>query len=157
MNPTASDKPILFLAGHRGMVGSAIARRLQAQGDVQLLTASRAELNLLDQHAVNAFFQQHPIDRVIIARGLARALEDAYAAMFARWRAQQGAESQTVTLDGTVYNLAELSGAAQYQLANLRACDQEIQRLQHHLAIAKTARAAYANALKAELPDTTTH
>ena len=61
----------VFVAGHRGMVGSAIARQLQAQGPDQnqpeLLTASRAELDLLDQQAVNAFFQQHPIDQLIIA------------------------------------------------------------------------------------------
>jgi GDP-L-fucose synthase len=49
------------------MVGSAIARQLQAQGDVQVLTASRAELDLLNQQAVSAFFQQHRIDQLIIA------------------------------------------------------------------------------------------
>jgi GDP-L-fucose synthase len=57
----------LFLAGHRGMVGSAIARRLQGRGDVELLTATHAELDLLDQHAVNAFFERHRIDQLIIA------------------------------------------------------------------------------------------
>ena len=50
-------KPVLFIAGHRGMVGSAIARQLQASGRVELLTASRAELDLLNQQAVNAYFQ----------------------------------------------------------------------------------------------------
>lgn len=61
----------IFIAGHRGMVGSAIVRQLQARGpgqaQVELLTATRAELDLLDQAAVNAFFQRHPIDQVIIA------------------------------------------------------------------------------------------
>ncbi|WP_462322546.1 GDP-L-fucose synthase [Halochromatium sp.] len=61
----------IFIAGHRGMVGSAIARQLQATGFAQpqaeLLTASRSELDLLNQQAVNAFFQQHRIDQVIIA------------------------------------------------------------------------------------------
>ncbi|WPL15268.1 GDP-L-fucose synthase [Thiorhodovibrio winogradskyi] len=64
-------KPTLFLAGHRGMVGRAIARQLQAERPAhhqpELLTASRAELDLLNQQAVNAFFQQHKIDQVIIA------------------------------------------------------------------------------------------
>ncbi|MCF7996986.1 MAG: DUF6447 family protein [Chromatiaceae bacterium] len=60
---------------------------------------------------------------------------------------------QTHTIDGTEYSLADLSDAAKQQLTNLRICDQEIQRLQQQLAIAQTARAAYANALKAELPD----
>jgi GDP-L-fucose synthase len=67
MTPAKSSKPMIFLAGHRGMVGSAIARQLQASGRVELLTASRAELDLLNQQAVNAFFQQHRIDQVIIA------------------------------------------------------------------------------------------
>jgi len=57
----------IFIAGHRGMVGSAIVRQLQAQGQSELLTASRGELDLLNQQAVNAFFQQHRIDQVIIA------------------------------------------------------------------------------------------
>jgi len=69
--PRVNHKPVLFLAGHRGLVGSAIARQLQAKGPAhnqpELLTASRSELDLLDQQAVNAFFQQHRIDQVIIA------------------------------------------------------------------------------------------
>ena len=60
--------------------------------------------------------------------------------------------TQTLTIDGTEYNLADLSTAAQQQLTNLRLCDQEIQRLQQQLAIAQTARGAYAQALQGELP-----
>jgi GDP-L-fucose synthase len=45
----------VFVAGHRGMVGSALGRRL-AQEDVQLLTAGRSELDLRDQAAVFAWF-----------------------------------------------------------------------------------------------------
>jgi hypothetical protein len=67
------------------------------------------------------------------------------------------ADTQTLTIDGTEYRIADLSDAAKQQLMNLRACDQEIQRLQQQLGIAQTARGAYATALKAELPDTTTH
>ena len=43
----------VFVAGHRGMVGAAIARRLAAEG-CELLTATRAELDLRDQAAVRA-------------------------------------------------------------------------------------------------------
>ena len=60
--------------------------------------------------------------------------------------------AQTLTIDGTEYNLAELSDNARSQIANLRVTDQEIQRLNQQLAIAQTARAAYARALEAELP-----
>ncbi|MED5296057.1 DUF6447 family protein [Salinicola sp. LHM] len=60
--------------------------------------------------------------------------------------------SQTVTIDGTDYNLADLSENARAQVTNLRVTDQEIARLQQQLAIAQTARTAYARALSAELP-----
>lgn len=63
------------------------------------------------------------------------------------------ANEQTITIDGQNYNLADLSDAARNQLVNLRVTDQEIASLQQKLAIAQTARVAYANALKAELPD----
>lgn len=62
------------------------------------------------------------------------------------------ADTQTITIDGKEYALDSLSEAAKAQLTNLRAVDQEIARLQQQQAIAQTARNAYANALKAELP-----
>ncbi|MDJ0990318.1 MAG: GDP-L-fucose synthase [Desulfobacterales bacterium] len=57
----------IYIAGHRGMVGSAILRRLQAEGFDQLLTRRHAELDLTDQAAVHRFFQNHPIDHVVLA------------------------------------------------------------------------------------------
>lgn len=57
----------IFVAGHRGMVGSAIVRRLQALGYTRIVTAGRDSLNLLDQQAVQAFFQAHKIDQVYLA------------------------------------------------------------------------------------------
>ena len=57
----------VFVAGHRGMVGSAIVRRLQALGYANILTAGRDELNLLDQAAVQAYFQIHKVDQVYLA------------------------------------------------------------------------------------------
>ncbi|WP_252107302.1 MULTISPECIES: DUF6447 family protein [unclassified Halomonas] len=66
-------------------------------------------------------------------------------------------KAQTVTIDGQEYNMADLSENARAQLVNLRVTDQEIQRLNQQLAIAQTARTAYANALKAELPEKQTH
>ena len=56
----------LFLAGHRGMVGQAIHRRLQAEG-AEVLTADRAELDLRDGAAVGAFLAKHRPHRVILA------------------------------------------------------------------------------------------
>lgn len=57
----------IFVAGHRGMVGSALVRRLQAGGYSQVLTASRQQLDLLDQHAVHAWLQENKPDYLFIA------------------------------------------------------------------------------------------
>lgn len=57
----------IFVAGHRGMVGSAIVRRLQALGYENLVTRSRDELDLLNQAAVEAFFAEQQIDQVYLA------------------------------------------------------------------------------------------
>lgn len=57
----------IFVAGHRGMVGSAIVRRLKALGYQNILTAARDELNLLDQVAVQRYFQGNRIDQVYLA------------------------------------------------------------------------------------------
>jgi len=58
---------VIYIAGHRGMVGSALVRRLTALGYTHLLTASHAELDLLDQAAVNDFFARQRIDQVYLA------------------------------------------------------------------------------------------
>ncbi|MEI6496962.1 MAG: NAD-dependent epimerase/dehydratase family protein, partial [Actinomycetota bacterium] len=47
----------IFVAGHRGLVGSAIVRRLAAGGFTNVLTASRDQLDLRDQAAVNYWFK----------------------------------------------------------------------------------------------------
>jgi len=65
------------------------------------------------------------------------------------------AEDQTITIDNKEYDLGTLSEKAKAQLKNLRIADREIQRLQMQLALAKTARSTYAQALQAELPSGT--
>ena len=57
----------IFVAGHRGMVGSAIVRHLQTQGHTAIVTATHAELDLKDQAAVNRFFAAQRIDQVVLA------------------------------------------------------------------------------------------
>ncbi|WP_228746551.1 GDP-L-fucose synthase [Vibrio vulnificus] len=57
----------VFVAGHQGMVGSAIVRQLATREDVEIVTRSRSELDLLDQKAVNAFFSTECIDEVYLA------------------------------------------------------------------------------------------
>jgi len=60
-----SDK--IFVAGHRGLVGSAIERRLERDGFDQLLKRDRPELDLADEAAVSAFFAQEKPDIVVFA------------------------------------------------------------------------------------------
>ena len=57
----------IFVAGHRGMVGSAICRQLQNKSDAKIITRSRAELDLCDQSAVNEFMTIERPDEVILA------------------------------------------------------------------------------------------
>ncbi len=57
----------IFVAGHRGMVGSALVRRLQAEGYDRLLTRARTELDLTSQPAVRNFFRQEKVDVVLLA------------------------------------------------------------------------------------------
>lgn len=54
----------VFVAGHKGMVGSAIVRRLRALGYTNIVTRDRAQLNLLDQLAVMNFFAETKIEQV---------------------------------------------------------------------------------------------
>jgi GDP-L-fucose synthase len=57
----------IFVAGDRGMVGSAIVGQLKLLGHNQIITASRSELDLLDQTAVRAFFEYNKIAHVYLA------------------------------------------------------------------------------------------
>ncbi|EGR4062142.1 GDP-L-fucose synthase family protein [Vibrio cholerae] len=60
-------KKRIFVAGHNGMVGSAIVRQLAQRNDVEIITRSRSELDLLNQNAVNDFFAAEQIDQVYLA------------------------------------------------------------------------------------------
>ncbi len=57
----------IFVAGHRGLVGSAIVKRLQEAGYTNLVTRTHAELDLTDQQAVAAFFAAEKPDYVFLA------------------------------------------------------------------------------------------
>ena len=57
----------IYIAGHRGLVGSAIHRRLRGAGHTALITRTHAELDLTDEHATQAFFQTEKPEFVFLA------------------------------------------------------------------------------------------
>ncbi|MDE5586505.1 MAG: NAD-dependent epimerase/dehydratase family protein, partial [Muribaculaceae bacterium] len=57
----------IYVAGHRGMVGSAIVRELRRQGYTNIITRTHAELDLTDQRAVNDFFAEEKPEYVFLA------------------------------------------------------------------------------------------
>jgi GDP-L-fucose synthase len=59
----------IYVAGHGGLVGSAVVRRLQTGGFTNILTATRAQLDLRDQGAVNTWFEQNRPDYVFLVAG----------------------------------------------------------------------------------------
>src|SRR5512139_2343886 len=65
MDPNAR----IYVAGHRGLVGSAIARRLESAGAARILTATRDQLDLRDQAAVNYWFRANRPEYVYLVAG----------------------------------------------------------------------------------------
>ena len=57
----------VFVAGHRGLVGSAVVRHLQGKSDIELLTRTRKELDLRDRAAVDQFLKDTKPEVVVIA------------------------------------------------------------------------------------------
>lgn len=57
----------IYVAGHRGMVGSAIVRALKSQGQIHFVVRTHAELDLTDQQAVRHFFETEKPDQVYLA------------------------------------------------------------------------------------------
>lgn len=67
MTEQSTHKKRVFVAGHRGMVGSAICRQLALRNDVELVVRSRKELDLTRQDSVENFFATEAIDEVYLA------------------------------------------------------------------------------------------
>ncbi|MCP4661058.1 MAG: GDP-L-fucose synthase [bacterium] len=59
----------IYVAGHRGLVGSAVARRLEREGFTNILTAGREQLDLRDQTAVNSWFRAQRPEYVFLVAG----------------------------------------------------------------------------------------
>ncbi|MDA2909709.1 GDP-L-fucose synthase [Nitrospiraceae bacterium AH_259_D15_M11_P09] len=65
----------IFLAGHRGMVGSALMRALQREGFKNVVTATRQELDLRDAKSVKLFFERERLDCVLLAAAKAGGIQ----------------------------------------------------------------------------------
>lgn len=57
----------IFVAGHRGLVGSAITRELKNKGYTNIITRTHNELDLTNNHAVELFFEEQKPDYVILS------------------------------------------------------------------------------------------
>ena len=68
-NRAISRDSRVYVAGHMGLVGSAVVRRLQAEGFTNILTATRQELDLRDQSAVSRWFAEHRPEYVMLVAG----------------------------------------------------------------------------------------
>ena len=86
MSEAASDRDMVFVAGHQGLVGSAIVRALKAAGRGAIVTRSRSELDLTDARAVDAFFAAQRPSHVILAAAKVGGIKanDSYPADFIR-------------------------------------------------------------------------
>ena len=71
--------PSIYIAGHRGMVGAAVVRKLEEEGSHSIIVRTRQELDLTDQQATNSFFAEQTPDTVVFAAAKV-------ARFFARWR-----------------------------------------------------------------------
>jgi len=65
MNPDSK----IYVAGHNGLVGSAIVKNLQGKGYTNLITSTHAELDLAEQQAVAKFFEQEEPEYVFLVAG----------------------------------------------------------------------------------------
>jgi GDP-L-fucose synthase len=93
----------IFVAGHRGMVGSAIVRRLRELGHENVLTAGRDQLDLRDFAAVRRFFAQNQIGQVYLAAAKVGGIHanNAYPAEFIH---------ENLTIQGNVIHAAHEAG-----------------------------------------------
>jgi GDP-L-fucose synthase len=69
MNATLDTSARVYVAGHTGLVGSAVMRRLRAEGFATILTATREQLDLRDQAAVNYWFRANRPEYVFLVAG----------------------------------------------------------------------------------------
>jgi len=100
MNPLSR----IYVAGHRGLVGSAIVRRLQAAGHTQLLLRTHAELDLTDEAATRRFFEAERPEYVFLAAAKVGGIlaNNQYPAAFIR---------DNLVIQSSVIHAAHLTGA----------------------------------------------
>ena len=96
-------KPRIYVAGHKGMVGSALVRILKKKENFEIITKDKSQLDLLDQSQVKNFFKEEKIDQVYLAAAKVGGIfaNNTYPAEFIY---------QNVTIQSNIIHHAFLSG-----------------------------------------------
>ena len=116
----------IYVAGHRGLVGSAIRRELEGQGYSNLLLRSHAELDLTDRSAVDAFFRREQPEYVFLAAAKVGGIlaNDTYPADFIR----ENLQIQTNVIDASYKSWGEAVIVSRLKLHLPEACPAADQR-----------------------------
>jgi GDP-L-fucose synthase len=109
----------IYIAGHRGLVGSAIVRQLESRGFTNLLMRTHKELDLINQVQVQSFFQQEKPDYVILAAGKVGGIHanNTYPADFIYQNMMIGANVINSAYEGKVKRLLFLGSTCIYPKA----------------------------------------
>ena len=103
----------IYIAGHRGMVGSGLERKLRKEGYHNIVTRTSAELDLRNQQAVNEFFEQEKPEDFVLATGITTTIRDFVKMSFAElgielgFRGNDEAEEAYVIKNTGEYKLEE--------------------------------------------------
>lgn len=115
-SPVLTPTTLIYLAGHRGLVGSAILRRLQRDGYTNVITRTSSELDLRDQAATDAFFRDERPEVVILAAAKVGGIlaNDTYPANFIHDNLRIGLNVICAAHSGGVRKLLNLGSSCIY-------------------------------------------
>jgi len=98
----------IYIAGHRGMVGSGLERKLRKEEYNNIVTRTSSELDLRNQHAVNNFFEKEKPEDFVLATGITTTIRDFVKMSFAELGIELGFRGKDEAEEGyVVKNISE--------------------------------------------------